>query len=177
MYAKRLDSEVASSLLRTWTGRRRPWAAPGRSMSAGARNGRAASAAKSKRLPVSRSRPLRPGPRQWTIPPCAEPWRAGPMKKIADAGLLIGFLDRLDKHTMTTRWTWHACWRPAGGAPPRQRGLYCGPSRLQHLPQDGASLSLASSRIRLHQQKLSLCERKALPRSCWVGLLRPWADV
>jgi uncharacterized protein len=33
-----------------------------------------------------------------TMPPCAGPWRAVLMKKIADAGLLIGFLDRLDAH-------------------------------------------------------------------------------
>jgi SRSO17 transposase len=25
--------------------------------------------------------------------------------------------------------------------------------------------------------RVPLCERKALPRSCWGGLLRPWADV
>ena len=32
------------------------------------------------------------------MPPCAGLWRTGLMKKIADAGLLIGFLDRLDQH-------------------------------------------------------------------------------
>jgi predicted nucleic acid-binding protein len=32
------------------------------------------------------------------MPPCAGLWLTGLMKKIADAGLLIGFLDRLDQH-------------------------------------------------------------------------------
>jgi len=32
------------------------------------------------------------------MPPSAKPWRAAPMNKIADAGLLIAFLDRLDSH-------------------------------------------------------------------------------
>ena len=38
------------------------------------------------------------------MPPCAGPWRAGRMRKIADAGLLIAFLDRLDTHHK-----WAAC--------------------------------------------------------------------
>src|SRR5437868_12265417 len=32
------------------------------------------------------------------MPPFAEHWRGALMKKIADAGLLIGFLDRKDTH-------------------------------------------------------------------------------
>ena len=32
------------------------------------------------------------------MPPCARLSRAAPMKKIADSGLLIGFLDRKDKY-------------------------------------------------------------------------------
>ena len=38
------------------------------------------------------------------MPPCAGPWRAERMRKIADAGLLIAFLDRLDTHHK-----WAAC--------------------------------------------------------------------
>src|SRR5205823_5980254 len=33
-----------------------------------------------------------------TTPPSARRWRVALMKKIADAGLLIGFLDRKDEH-------------------------------------------------------------------------------
>src|SRR5204863_9030618 len=32
------------------------------------------------------------------MPLCGRLWPAGPMKKIADSGLLIGFLDRRDKY-------------------------------------------------------------------------------
>src|SRR5438067_6447306 len=32
------------------------------------------------------------------ISPFGEPWRVVPMKKIADAGLLVAFLDRRDLH-------------------------------------------------------------------------------
>lgn len=97
MYAKRFDSAVAQFGWRRWTGRRRPWAGPGLSTSGRCSKRTWLPARLSPNgLSVSRSRAATPWAAAVTMPPCAEPWRAGPMKKIADAGLPV---DRADFST------------------------------------------------------------------------------
>src|SRR5262249_50270863 len=84
---------------RRWTERRRPWGERELSMSVrcSKRTSRRPLPSPSG-SPVSHSRAVMPWAAGAATPPYAVPWLAALMKKIADAGLLIGFLDRLDSH-------------------------------------------------------------------------------